>query len=176
MKNGTTRSRAWIARRLKDWTRDDEALQLSLMLVSIAPIPSLIEIGTWTDEQCALAEDWAGCVHFSASDNNNRVPAVPEHLAPYQHVKRLKPDEIAKALVLEMAQDNSCNFTPTIPQMKDLAAGVERMQGAGCFFTDAEVVLFSSGEEGERQEHFARFNGFNEADAAITEIFDNALA
>lgn len=85
MKNGDPRSPAWVKRKLRDFTRDNEATYACLLLVSgelVGTTPQPEEISHWTDEQCLLAEDWALAVHYRASDNNNRVPAVPEHLRP----------------------------------------------------------------------------------------------
>lgn len=80
MKNGDPRSAAWIARRLKKWQRDNDTVETSMLLVDLNPTPTIEEIAAWSDEECLLAEDWAFAVHFSASDNKNRVPAVPPHL------------------------------------------------------------------------------------------------
>ena len=80
MKNGDPRSPAWIARHLKRFQRDNQVTCDMLELVSLRTEVSLEEITGWTDAQCLLAEDWAWAVHLSASDNNNRVPAVPDHL------------------------------------------------------------------------------------------------
>lgn len=44
----------------------------------------LKEINGWTDEQVKAAEDWAGAVHFKASDNEGVVvPSRPDFLAKY---------------------------------------------------------------------------------------------
>jgi len=84
MKNGDPRSREWIKRQLKSYTRDNESVEASLLLVDLDPQPTLAEISTWSTEQCLLAQDWACLVHVRASDNINRVPAMPEHLKPYR--------------------------------------------------------------------------------------------
>lgn len=46
------------------------------------------------------------------------------------------------------------------------------MQKAGCFFTDAEISLLAAGEHGELLAHFRRFDGFDQAQAAMCAIFD----
>ena len=84
MKNGEARSQAWIARTLRDWARDNEVTETLLLLVCHTKPPTLVEIARWTDVQCLLADDWARAVHYSASDNNNRVPAMPVFLQAYR--------------------------------------------------------------------------------------------
>lgn len=173
MKNGDPRSAAWIKDALRNWRRDDLAVQTALCLVSVDPIPSIDEIRTWTDEQCLVAEDWAWAVHFKASDNNNRVPAVPEHLKPYQRkYPQRTPAQAAKDAVQDMRDDNGYSFKPTAAQWTHLESGIARMQKAGCFFTDAEISLFGSGEHGEMLAHFQRFDGFDEAQKTMIDIFE----
>lgn len=173
MKNGDKRSSAWIQRALQDWTRDNEVTQTRLMLISIAPIPSLDEIQTWTDSQCLLSDDWAFAEHLRASDNLNRVPAVPEHLVPYQrHYPQRTPKQAARDLVKAMSDDNSACFKPTAKQWAALAVGVERMQKAGCHFTEAEVDLFAAGEHTDMLEHFNGFDGFEPAQKVLNWIFE----
>lgn len=173
MKNGDTRSQPWLARAMKEYTRNDEVVQTALMLVDIAPTPSLDEIRTWTDEQCLLAEDWAWNVHASASDNNNRVPAVPEHLARYRNRYPLSlPSSIAALAIEEMSADSGACFHPTAKQRAEFEAGLARMQKAGCSFTEAEISLFAAGEHGEMLAHFQRFDGFAQAQAAMVAILE----
>lgn len=88
MKNGDPRSANWIKRNLprylREMKRDDEATRDLLSLVLHKKELPLEVVAGWTDEQRLLAEDWAGAVHLSASDNNNRVPAMPEFLNQYR--------------------------------------------------------------------------------------------
>ncbi|MEO8101919.1 MAG: hypothetical protein ABI790_05300 [Betaproteobacteria bacterium] len=84
MKNGDPRSPGWIALRMKTFVRSNRNVELLTMLVDLQPI-SMAVIESWTDEQCMLATDWIGAEHFSASDNNNRVPACPDFLQAYRN-------------------------------------------------------------------------------------------
>lgn len=72
-------------RNMKKWKRDDQATQDLIELVSDKQAP-LNVIVTWTDEQCQQAEAWASARHFRASDNNNRVPPIPPHVAALEDV------------------------------------------------------------------------------------------
>lgn len=83
MKNNDPRSAAWIALRMKTFVRNNRNVELLTMLIDLKPVPMSI-IETWTDEQCMLATDWIGAVHFSASDNHNRVPACPDFLQAWR--------------------------------------------------------------------------------------------
>jgi len=83
MKNGEPRSAQWIALRMKTFVRDNRNIETLTMLVDLKPVPMEV-IESWTDEQCMLATDWIGAVHFSASDNNNRVPACPDFLQEFR--------------------------------------------------------------------------------------------
>lgn len=80
MRNGQRRSAQWIKRQMRSFTRDDAATECVMLLVDVRPPVTRNEIERWSDEQVLLAEDWAFAVHYSASDNNNRVPALPAHL------------------------------------------------------------------------------------------------
>lgn len=88
MKNGDPRSAAWIKRNLPVYLkgnsrREPENIQLMLaMVLHSKPVP-LEVIAAWTPEQRLLADDWATNAHWSASDNNNRVPAMPAFLKGY---------------------------------------------------------------------------------------------
>lgn len=84
MKNGDKRSQEWIARQLRSWKRDNEVTETLMLLVCHTKPPTLAEIKRWTDVQCLLADDWARSVHYSASDNNNRVPAMPAFLQAHR--------------------------------------------------------------------------------------------
>jgi hypothetical protein len=174
MRNHAPRSEKWIARELKSFKRADDVTQTLLCLVDIRPIPSLDEIGTWTPEQCMLSDDWARCCHFSASDNNNRVPARPEHLKPYESVKQRTPAEAAVAAIKAMSDDNGVHFQPDAAQVAHLEDAMATMQASGCHFTDAEIDLFSAGEQSEVETHFKQFVGFDEAHSVMNEIFDEA--
>lgn len=89
MKNGDTRSAKWVKRNLPAYLRDNikrtpEDMQLILgLVIHDQPVP-LDVIASWTPEQRLLADDWAINVHYSASDNNNRVPAKPAFLEGYR--------------------------------------------------------------------------------------------
>jgi len=89
MKNGEPRSAAWIQRWLPGYVRENRGrtaqdIQDFLSLViHDQPVP-LEVIEAWTPEQRLLADDWALCVHHSASDNGNRVPAKPAFLEAYR--------------------------------------------------------------------------------------------
>jgi hypothetical protein len=63
-----------------NWTRDDQATQ-DLLGLGSDKLAMLSVIATWTDEQCRQAEAWASARHFRASDNSNRVPPIPPHVA-----------------------------------------------------------------------------------------------
>ena len=65
------------------WVRNDESTRDALLLIDLMDVP-LPDIALWTDQQCQQAEDYATALHFSASDNNNTVPAMPEHLKRYE--------------------------------------------------------------------------------------------
>jgi hypothetical protein len=180
MKNGDARSQAWIARNLRGYKRDDQVVQTLLGLVDAHPIPSLFEIGTWTPEQCLLAEDWARAVHFSASDNNNRVPARPAFLVPYS---RTYPGRTPRAAAIDavraMGDDNGACFHPTASQWASLEDGIREMMnscddvmGCPCYFTDAQILLFAAGESTEMEEHFKQYKGYEKAQLAMLQIFD----
>lgn len=175
MKNHEPRSAKWIARELKSFKRNHEVTQTLLTLVDVAPIPSIMEIETWTDEQCLLADDWARCCHFSASDNNNRVPAIPEHLKLYRPDYPLRtPPELAAAAVKAMSDDNCVLFRPDDAQRAHLEDAMAKMRAAGCHFTDAEIDLFAAGELSEMDDHFKKYAGFEEANSVMVEIFEEA--
>jgi hypothetical protein len=173
MKNGDARSPTWIARAMKEYRRDNERVQTALMLVSIDPTPSLDEIRSWSKDQCLLAEDWAFNHHLSASDNNNRVPACPEFLKPYQrNYPARTAAQAARDVVRAMGDDNCMCYHPTARQLASLEVGIALMQKAGCFFTDAEIQLFGAGEHTEMLAHFQRLDGFDVAQKAMVAIFD----
>ena len=85
MKNGEPRSAAWIKRHMAKYQVDKDSTYTCMLLVSEVHVPREA-VNAWTDAQCMLAEDWAFAVHLSASDNNNRVPAMPEFLNQYRKV------------------------------------------------------------------------------------------
>ncbi len=64
------------------YTRDDESVQLALMLVNAGDVP-LEDIARWSLDQCRLAHEWAMAVHCRASDNDVDVPAKPAFLEQY---------------------------------------------------------------------------------------------
>jgi hypothetical protein len=43
---------------------------------------------SWTEQERHEAGDWAIRVHFSASDNLNRVPERPEHVPDFRALNR----------------------------------------------------------------------------------------
>lgn len=70
---------------MKNWKRDDQATQELIELGSDKHAP-LSVIAAWANEQCQQAEAWASARHFRASDNNNRVPPIPPHVAELEDV------------------------------------------------------------------------------------------
>lgn len=88
MRNGDRRSAKWIKRHLPAYVKDNAArtpedIQTLLSLVLRMEVP-LFVIAGWSPEERLLADDWAQNVHWSASDNSNRVPAKPAFLQPYR--------------------------------------------------------------------------------------------
>jgi hypothetical protein len=70
------------------WTRDDMRTHL-LTLLTHVHVPAE-DIPAWTDEQCRLAEQWAGAVHLHASDNDDVVvPPMPTFLMQYDDVHEM---------------------------------------------------------------------------------------
>ena len=63
------------------WTRDNQATQLCLLMIDL-DIPEA-EIASWTDEQCQKAEEYAAAIHLRASDNIIRIPPMPEFLKKF---------------------------------------------------------------------------------------------
>nr|WP_238487060.1 dUTP diphosphatase [Cupriavidus pauculus] len=64
------------------YTRDDESVQLALMLVDVGEVP-LEDIALWSLAQCRQAHEWAMAAHCRASDNDVEVPAKPAFLEQY---------------------------------------------------------------------------------------------
>lgn len=59
------------------WERDDDMTFAMLQLVGGHDVPFEALAG-WSDEQCRLAEEWAGSLHVRASDNDDvEVPPMP---------------------------------------------------------------------------------------------------
>jgi hypothetical protein len=52
----------------------------TLLCLADAPVPMEVILG-WNSEQIQMAGDWALRVHLRASDNLNRVPPKPAHVA-----------------------------------------------------------------------------------------------
>ena len=65
----------------KKSNRDDDVLSDILSLVGIEVSPSVIN--NWDDEQYIIAEKW-GIILFRASDNNVRLPNMPDFLKEYK--------------------------------------------------------------------------------------------
>jgi hypothetical protein len=60
-----------------EWDRDNEATHDLLSLVDRDIPLSIIE--SWTDEQCHVADEWAGAAMLQASDNDDiEVPPIPD--------------------------------------------------------------------------------------------------
>lgn len=65
------------------WERDDDVTFAVLQLVGGHDVP-FTALAAWTDEQCMLAEEWAGAVHAHASDNDHiEVPPMPAWVAEH---------------------------------------------------------------------------------------------
>lgn len=64
------------------WQRSDERTQNMLHLVMEPDaVPTLAQIGQWSDEQCRQVDEWAVAVHLYASDNEDVViPPRPDFL------------------------------------------------------------------------------------------------
>lgn len=69
----------------------------------------------WTAEQRALAEDWAGAVHFAAADNDNEVPPKPDFLGPSETEKRLSAYAMRQALGTASG-DQKCHCGAPTPE------------------------------------------------------------
>lgn len=67
-----------VQRLVRRFERNDQLTQDVLDFADVQV--SLDEIARWTDKQCEQAEDWAGAVHFRASDNPVHVPPMPAFL------------------------------------------------------------------------------------------------
>jgi len=52
----------------------------TLLCLADAPVPMEVILG-WNAEQLSEAGDWALRTHLWASDNSNRIPAKPRHVA-----------------------------------------------------------------------------------------------
>jgi hypothetical protein len=53
----------------------------SLLALASKQLP-WVTWNSWSSEQRAQAANWAAATHLRASDNNNRVPPMPEHVKP----------------------------------------------------------------------------------------------
>lgn len=67
-----------------DWTRDNAVTHDLLSLTGQGECVPLSAVEHWTDEQCQLAEEWAGAAYAHASDNDDViVPPIPAHVAEW---------------------------------------------------------------------------------------------
>lgn len=67
----------------KPWKRDEYRTYCVLLLVSGYNV-SQEAVASWSDEECKLAEEWAGAKHLKASDNNDVVvPKIPVCVIPF---------------------------------------------------------------------------------------------
>lgn len=67
-----------------DWKRDNAITRDLLSLTDQGRFVPLYAVEHWTDEQCQLAEEWAGAAHTHASDNDDViVPPIPAHVAQW---------------------------------------------------------------------------------------------
>ena len=65
--------------------RDNEILQDLLLLVLPQQVPLSIIKG-WDDATAEAVTEWAGSVHFAASDNDVEIPHMPDVLRPFTKV------------------------------------------------------------------------------------------
>lgn len=86
--------------------------------------------------------------------------------------KHRTPAEVAQLAVDVMGDDNGAAFKPGREQLERLAGGIARMMVAGCAFTTAEIELWGAGEHSEMLDAFQRFDGFEQAQQAMVDIFD----
>ena len=87
--------------------------------------------------------------------------------------RKRTPTEVAELGVKAMSDDNGACFKMTAPQRERLIGGIARMMVAGCAFTDAELEQWAAGEHTETLAMFMRFDGFDQAQQAMNDIFDD---
>lgn len=67
----------------KPWKRDEYKTYCTLLLVGGHNV-SQEAVASWSDEECKLAEEWAGAIHLKASDNDDvEVPKIPSCVIPF---------------------------------------------------------------------------------------------
>lgn len=79
--------------------------------------------------------------------------------------------EITDRLIEAMGCDAGTNYAATVAQRRRLLSGVRRMVQAGCAWSEKDVDAFATEDIDVRRARFERFDGFEEANAALEAIF-----
>jgi hypothetical protein len=88
------------------------------------------------------------------------------------HQKHL--NQIVITLIYEMGLANDVVYYPTDGQTRYLSIAVRKMYLDGCTFSRADIDELTDGDEDDMKDKYSKYNGFEDLNKALIDIFENA--